>query len=257
VPPAAALRDIVECYWLARTPETEAQRFRFLPTGRCDIVFNRDGSMLDHRGLIRMVEPGVYVVGPCEQYTRLEPHPKSLLFGIRLRPAVASGLLDLDVADLTGRSERIDCFSAGVRSLELLGDRHAAADLGRLITRVERILKKVASRPLRQDVTVARAIDEIERARGNCSISGLARQVSLGGRQLSRRFAIQTGLTPKRFAQLIRFGQVARCPPRRSRGARAQGGLLRPGTHDARLPTIRGRFAQCASQTGASRILSI
>jgi AraC-like DNA-binding protein len=208
LPPGAALRAVVECYWLARAPAMGPRPFRFLPTGCCDIVFSREGSMLDDHGLIRMVEPGIYAVGPCERFTRLQPRPGSLMFGIRLRPGAASSLLDLDVGELTGRSERIDCLSGGIRSLEMLGDWRAPGDLGRKISRVESILFKVAARRLRPDATVARALQVIEHTRGNCSVSRLASDVALGERQLGRKFAIHTGVTPKRFAQLVRFRLV-------------------------------------------------
>jgi AraC-like DNA-binding protein len=124
-----------------------------------------------------------------------------------LRPGVAASLLSLDVAELAGRSERIENLSAGSRELAALDDLDMGLQLPRSIASLERLLMGMMRR-VRLDDAVARAIDAVERHRGNCSVARLAHHVCLGERQFARRFTVQTGVSPKSYAQLVRFRQV-------------------------------------------------
>lgn len=108
------------------------------------------------------------------------------------------------VADCAER--RVDCRDIFPRhTVERIEE-----DLAKLILaedRVQYIQQFLLSilDPHEQDNSVQQACRIIHHARGNCSISALARQLGLGKRTLERRFFNHIGATPKKYARVIRL----------------------------------------------------
>lgn len=149
--------------------------------------------------------PGMAIVGPQSRAgTRLHLSGSFKVFTIHFQPSGISALFGLATSELTdqGLEARlvIGPCASGLRSgLMLAPDFEARVD--------------AAQRWLLDRMRGAKPVDRVGRIAaallgcgGAMPVADLARRVGLSDRQFTRRFERQTGLTPKLFARVVRFG---------------------------------------------------
>lgn len=73
---------------------------------------------------------------------------------------------------------------------------------------LEQLLLRNLQRPLARHPAVKHALDLIQMNPGNIRIEQCLQPGNVGSRRLARLFELETGMTPKRFARLLRFRQV-------------------------------------------------
>jgi AraC-like DNA-binding protein len=69
----------------------------------------------------------------------------------------------------------------------------------------ELLLQLFQDRKEHLDLSIKQAIEKIIASRGQVHIRALAAELALNSRTLERRFLGETGLSPKKFAQIIQF----------------------------------------------------
>jgi AraC-like DNA-binding protein len=200
----AHLADAVEVIWQSDGTALEAQD-RHYPAPSVELLVNVSGDRY------RLLEPGgseffdeAWLAGILAGPTITEVPRRSVVLGVRLRPAGAYALLArpmrevsgliLDVRDLVGRA-------AGE-----LADR--CRDATSVAARFRAAATWVADRIARaRGVTpeVAWSVARIERSGGGVPIADLRRETGLSKTRLAGSFREQIGVAPKRYARLVRF----------------------------------------------------
>jgi methylphosphotriester-DNA--protein-cysteine methyltransferase len=210
IPPAPSLSRYVDCFWslegcaaaAANAPE------RILPDGRVEIVFNLAEPFRRYRSRDPVEsQPRTIVAGQMLSFSIVEPTGRVQLFGIRLRTGGACAIFAPPLAELTDRIMPLaDLWHTGVRELE---ERvHEAASLAERARVAEDALTESLLQPDRVDALVEEAVRRILRRGGGLSTGALLRGMSIGERQLERRFREKVGLGPKQLARIIRFRKV-------------------------------------------------
>jgi len=175
-----------------------------LPDGRPELVvrFGDAFSRVSETGaLVR--QPGVLWAGQLRRQLVVQPSGRISVVGVRFHPHAGRALLRTaqhELADCTpGLHELAPALAAALERV-----RDSAATLTAAATDVERIVVRHID-PARLDARIGWVVDTITRRRGLISVDAVAATAGLTRRHLERRFREDVGISPKRFARIIRF----------------------------------------------------
>ena len=130
------------------------------------------------------------------------PPSRARIVNVRLRPTGARALFGVPLSEVTGRT--VDLGDLIARDTSELVDRcnaaRAASERMSIIARW--IDKRIA---LRVAGPVAWMVSRIDRHHGAISIDALRDRIGLSWARLAAEFRDQVGVTPKRYARLVRF----------------------------------------------------
>lgn len=201
-----ALRPFVRQLWISESAaQVAAGREHALPTGEMHLVFRLAGPALrlfsgadDEAG---SVIRGPVVGGPRSSFYIKEIGASVLSVGVQLMPVAAMGLFGVSAAELAERHTPLsDLWGAGADSaLDQLSSADGAHSRLRLL---ESLLAQRLPLPRAMHPAVAQLI----KANGNgVRIDAAVRDSSYSHRGFIALFRQATGMSPKRYARLMRF----------------------------------------------------
>jgi AraC-like DNA-binding protein len=167
----------------------------------------RDPYAVSHDDGPAQLAPEVVIVGP-QSYRRARLFLSGTMhvFTIRFQPGGFNALFGISMTALV--NEGVPAADVLGRAATSLRDNiMSAPDFDTRVAAAQRWIAghlEVAS-PVNQ---VARMAAVLHRSGGQLSIQTLARHAELSGRQFTRRFETQVGLTPKLFARTVRLNTV-------------------------------------------------
>ena len=220
-PPSAPLAPFVESLWFSRRGALPHTRERSLPTGCVDIVIpllQDDILRYDDEDdvQVRRLRGGV-VQGPHDRYNVRGTEGPSVVVGVHLRAGAAAALFGGALPELRNRTLLLeDLWGLAARDLheQLAGEPSPRAALQLLEAHLLYRLRHAAP----TDPMVAAAIDALQRDPALSLIEPVQRASGCTPAQFIRRFEQAVGLTPKRYARVLRFNAmlpaVARAGPR-------------------------------------------
>jgi len=178
------------CFWELRALKGDVDYF-VIPDGCVDIVINC-GKEKEVYLSPTLIKPDVFQLAKKETW-----------FGIRLFPAMASQLFSIHLAELKHQAiELSDIQPNWSRFLE--EKLFEAADFEEKIKVVEQFLNQSSSlRNGQIDVRLEGFIQTIYHTHGNVSIAD-ANKYFISPRQLRRLFHQHIGVSPKKFARIVR-----------------------------------------------------
>jgi len=185
---AEVLHPYVGCFWVVTAERCAA--IRIVPDGTTSISIElQDGR-----------SSGWVLRGPLVRPNERRFESPATLVGVRLRPGVAFLLTGVSAHATVGR--RLKLSAGPLRELAL--SEIAAQTPARYIDALQRFLiERLVSASVHP--TVARAVQEIERAHGLSPVSDIAARCGVSARHLNRLMRLWVGYGPKCFANVIRF----------------------------------------------------
>lgn len=240
--PDPRLRPHVLCYFLARpsaSSSSAATVFRaegafshadelLLPDGHSEIVFQLGGAFERWplgEAARRQVMKRSYVIGSRSHTVLTRDLGPVTVAGIKLDPRALRWLLGIPLSELRDSTVTLD--DLGQRGLVELEEAAARAvsssDVAAAFDR--HLLHALVDLPP-ADAAVEQLLRHIRSTRGALSIMNWVHQRRVDARHLERRFADAVGMTPKRFARIVRFKHgyhalLAGAHPASSRGSLA------------------------------------
>lgn len=200
--PAAPLRHAIACYWqIDGQLGAETQRHRVLPDACADILFDLAAWRATSDAIAGRI------VGTMTRARRVAFSGRVDLIGIRFRPGGAPLVCAQSLAEFTDMATSADLWLGSLASpltdeLAGLGDfRPRAQAFDRHLLAMPRgyPLDRLAVR-----ATQLLAAGEPDEAR----VRAVARTLGLSERQMERRFAVATGLTPAVYRRVLRFRRL-------------------------------------------------
>jgi AraC-like DNA-binding protein len=190
-----SLRPFVSALWTLSSDGRRAPKDAgtILPDGSVELVVSRGGGVRRRPRGRRLVR---FVVGQMERPWRLSYDGAVDLAGVRLHPAAGRSVLRRSQQPLVGR---------------IVAMSEIASELDRLLSGPDTVLDALATHlaeASRPDPVLVAVIGDIRRSRGMARIADVCRTHALAPRQLERRFRADVGLSPKRWARIIRFQSV-------------------------------------------------
>jgi len=126
---------------------------------------------------------------------------------VRFHPAGARSFLGFALAEATDRRIALDAIwpeEARRLSSAILH----AGDAGRIELAERFVARRIAHHRVPIDEPIARSAAEIEARSGRCNLEDVIAAAGVGRRQFERRFRDCVGLSPKRFASVLRLRSV-------------------------------------------------
>ena len=181
----------MECYWALTAEQASPWKSRILPDGSNDLIIDL------------AAEPRPFVVGAMRRADVVPLSGRVELLGVRFRPGGALPFLRVPLNQLTDKHVALDALWGG--AADSLADAVAAAPPGDRVTVLERMLLAGFRQPRLDDDLILRAVTLMRRTRGGIGIRAAAQALGTGERRLERAFDLAVGLSPKRFARVLRF----------------------------------------------------
>jgi len=190
-PPGAALAPYVECYWALTAHEAPPWKARILPDGSNDVILDLS------------TEPQAFVVGVMHRADVVPLAGHVDLLGVRFRPGGALPFLNVPLHELADRHVTLDALW-GTRAATLV-DAVATTPPAQRVSALERMLLAGRALPAADHDLIHRAVALLRRTRGGIGVRLAAQALGVGERRLERAFDLAIGLSPKRFARVVRF----------------------------------------------------
>jgi len=209
--PAAPLAPFVDSLWFGAHGALPHQRERSLPTGCVDIVIPllQDDILryADESATRAQRLRGGVVQGPHDRFSVRGTEGRSVVVGAHLRPGGASALFGGAAPELRNRTLLLEDLW-GPSALDLR-DRlqHAPSPQAALLQLQSHLLHRIGRAPHR-DPMVERAIEAMHREPARALIAPVQRASGASPAHFIRRFEAAVGLTPKRYARVLRFNAL-------------------------------------------------
>lgn len=212
-PPASPLHDLVEQIWYFDGTLALA-RERVFPDGRAELIVQLDQPHRDGDSDSLDAFPALCINGlRTRPSVVVAPKGRCRVLGIRFDPAGVYSLLRASPHELVDVT--VDLHDGIGRSAAELGERCAGAartsawnparNAVATVLAAQRWLAQRVNGMLANDSAVAWTAAIIRDAHGNVSVEEIGRRLALSRTRLARRFLERAGVTPKRFARIVRF----------------------------------------------------
>jgi AraC-like DNA-binding protein len=206
-PPHPILRPFVDLIWASTAEAPVAARERMLPSVSAHLVIRLGGKPLrlfagDTDEVGAFVSPAVVGGVRDAAYLKDSSDPAPTV-GAVFRPGAAGAFLGAPTGSFAGHHTPLDAFWGG--EVESLRDElSASTDLeGRLIILEHALLRRLP-RIRGVDPAIVQAALLLERR----PVGKVAAALDWSHRHFIARFSDAVGLSPKRYARLVRFGRV-------------------------------------------------
>lgn len=217
-PPLAAYVDSV---WYSQRGALPHSRERSLPTGSADIVvpllqdhlIRYDSEHDSHARRLR----GAIVQGASDRFQVRGTEGPSAVVGVHFKPGGAAAFFGGALPELRNRTELLEDVW-GPASRELRERLQAAGSPQQALRLLDDFLLRRLGGSAPPDPLAAFAVAAFRRDPAGARVQAVQRESGCASTQFIRRFEQAVGLTPKRYARVLRFGMLlpslVRCGPR-------------------------------------------
>jgi AraC-like DNA-binding protein len=215
IKPDVRLRSWIHCYFLVE-PGPEEQRcatYRYdefellIPDGHSEIIFNF-GSGYERwtvgGKLSRAIMQPSYLIGGRSHSVLTRNLGKVRLAGVKLDPRALHSLIDVPLAEFVDSTLTLSDLHDG-RLLELEDELAMATTAPQVGGVLNNFFLSALGRFHRERTATDMLLHDVQKTRGALSIMQWARSHRLDSRTMERKFCTAVGMTPKRYARVIRF----------------------------------------------------
>ncbi len=193
VRPHPHLADYIDAFWTVKGVGEQLKKEPILPDGCVDLIFNLGEDCRTANRTFIMQSGKSYLAGTMTAFKDTFLNSTNKLIGVRFKPAAFSSFYKyLSLEEITDKTIEFEkSISPDIHKIE----QHADLYLN------EYFLNRLTN----QKHNLSAVIKDIQAANGQISIDALAKVNCTTVRQLERYFKKHIGITPKEFANIIRF----------------------------------------------------
>lgn len=210
--PRPDLAHIVKCVWNYESAanETEGRPERIVPDGNPELVVHYGHPFSeftpDHG---KRAQPRAFLMGQMTRPLALDPSQGAPgIMGVRFHPAGVRAMVGAAMDEFTDDHLRVADLAPtdAARLVDRIACAKSAAARAALMQ--DFVADRAAAHARFQDADVSRWTARLARANGGLTVTALAREAGLSPRQLERRFRDQVGVSPRLYANVVRFRSV-------------------------------------------------
>lgn len=210
--PDPRLRPHVLCYFVALPPprhcpvQRDSDEELLLPDGHGEIVFVLSGGFERWAvgSNVREIMRPSYLIGGRSHSVLTRAIGELVVVGAKLDCRVLRDIIRTPLAEF--REGTLSLRDLNQQALLDLEDAIAnASSVEQIRAHFDRFFLRALERPRQEDAAVASLLQRLHAERGLLSIMDWLRAHRLDPRNFERRFCAWTGMTPKRYARVIRF----------------------------------------------------
>lgn len=193
IKPNPTLAPYIDAFWICEGSEKATIKQTIMPDNCVDLIFNLAEECEADNGKLILHTEKIYLVGSMTTFKDSCIAPYSKMIGVRFRPAALSSFYNH--ASLHEFKNMVIEFEQS-----LLPDIHKVErySTGYLNAFFINILNK-------EKHNLSKVVQDIEMAKGQIGMAALATQHHVTKRQLERDFKRYIGISPKEFANIVRF----------------------------------------------------
>ena len=207
--PSRALAAVIKHFWELKDEGTSSEPEVILPDGCPELVFNLSDRFERIDGDRTEIQPATLFAGQISRNITIRPTGNISLFAVRFQPAGASVLGRFSLHELTDQTFSIASV-LGRDGTELEERLNVAPNFDAKIAEFERFIFRTIRGDAKMGTIVTPSIKLIHKYQGNIAISNLTRSLNTSERDLERNFRERVGLSPKKYARIVRFQSVLR-----------------------------------------------
>jgi AraC-like DNA-binding protein len=195
--PHPSLRPYIDAYWTVESEDRYPTTHRIYPDGCIDIIINLGEDFSTDSHQFTMKTGGIYLVGTMTRYKDTVRQPGSSLLGIRFKPLGFPSFYKFHSLHEI-KDDTVEFDPRLVPEIhELVRDPFPTLD--------KFFHKKLNTHPQRLN----HLLNDMSSRKGNFSIEALAKDHSVTTRQLERNFKNYIGVSPKEYANFLRYRNAA------------------------------------------------
>lgn len=208
ISPPEALKNIIECYWIAENSDPTPVQEKIIPDGFPEIIFHYgDPYLIRLRDQWERQSKKLFG-GQITKYFYLQNSGISGVLGVKLKPTALTQLYGIaadrftdKVVDLTAIPEMSSPLFTKTMSL--------SGDYYEMVSTLNLHFQSLAGKF--NYGAAEKAVEMIFAANGMLSINELTAALYTSERQLERIFRQYIGLSPKFYCRIIRFSHIFQC----------------------------------------------
>jgi len=207
VQPTEALCSVIDCYWFVEDNDPTPRIQKIIPDGYPEIILHY-GAQYRINITGRWETQALHLfAGQIRNHFHVENTGPSRIVGIKLRPTAPTRLFGTDMRGTVDAVVELTIV-AGDRLDELVQRAGKLSGIEELTLALDDFWTEQIFRLEPGDEVVETALETILSSHGTVRVSNLALPSGVGERQLERLFARHVGLSPKRFARIVRFVRI-------------------------------------------------
>jgi AraC-like DNA-binding protein len=205
--PDPSLVKLIECYWVAEDDDPQPRIQKIIPDGFTEIIFHVGDPYRINLSGEWMLQSRSLFAAQITKHFLLENTGRSGMIGIKFKPTALSWLFNVSmhsftdtVVDIsTALGNRMDKVEANLRS---------ASDIESRIAILNDYFSSLAEVIPSGQAKVDQAVEQTLAKYGAVTVGELAALLQISERQLERLFNKHVGMSPKRYARIIRFNKI-------------------------------------------------
>ena len=205
--PSLCLSGFTSCYWTL-TEQTEPVTELVYPTGKIQIIFHYGLPFTDISATGEIIRHPIYALcGQKRAYSNVMAHRGSGMIGVVLETEAAFRMLKLPLNEITGLIIDLEDVLKewGTYQCEF---EECENDESRIAVLEKFLLEINPTPPDIYDYFVRSCLDEIHHNNGLSLPKKSLEDFSLCERSMQRILRERTGLSPKKYADIVRFGHA-------------------------------------------------
>ncbi|WP_057938613.1 helix-turn-helix domain-containing protein [Algoriphagus resistens] len=193
ISPHSDLADYIDTFWTVEGLGQQLEKQSILPDGCVDLIFNLGEDCKTTNGRLTMQSGKTYLVGTMTAFQESFLDSTTKLTGVRFKPAAFSSFYKFTpLSEITDKTIEFDqVLSPEIHKVAQHSVSYLNAYFLNGLTNARHNLFNV--------------VNDIQTANGQISIDTLAKRNYTTGRQLERSFKKHIGISPKEFANIVRF----------------------------------------------------
>lgn len=200
--PDIRLRHLIETYWVADGFIEKSFSERIMPDGCVDIILNfgnNDGTGKLKTGLPEMIGTMTSPLSITYEIGYVQ------MMGIRFAPGGITAFTQIPIFELTNQNIELP-FNETLFDYRFFERLPSMNSMSERINYINYYFLSCLYKLYLPDQQIQYAISLIRKNNGLLPIKQLAGDVCLSERQLERKFKFATGISPKQFSNITRFG---------------------------------------------------
>lgn len=200
--PSVSLQPYIQCYWQIQSELSLASPLTELmhPDGGLGMILNF-GSDLVYEG--KAIDADGFMDGIHTKTRQMTMAGRIDAIGIRFNPGGASRFFSAPLSDISNLTLNLNDLALN-QFMERCQEEKETNLEGDILKFVDSLLLKMQTEPRRTDLLVQTVINRIKASRGTISIGDAIIDIGKSCRQIERLFKGHIGMTPKRYARIIR-----------------------------------------------------
>jgi len=204
--PSAILSSIVKHYLILESDQKVSSGYRLFSDGNPGIVFHYKDpfKQLYHTEAIAQMQPRSFVYGQITHYYDLTTTGSLGMVVVVLHPYSTNLLFKVAADELNNKTINLADFY-GSETCHIEDQIYSAKTSHEIIAAIEKFLLKKISATIPADPAFNQAISLVYQQKGIVTVEGLLKAVPVTERQLQRKFQHYIGISPKKFADVIKM----------------------------------------------------